>query len=394
MIWGLIYLNLCFFLFVLTIVYTQEIKKSLRLFFVILVTIFYTPMLYFSVFEGLSYKYFSENAYEDYLVVSGTVFLFVTLFTILKYRSNLCVKVDTREKPLCQLGHVYMAFATICVFLYVWFFADGFPLIQLITQGQLIDRPDTTGSVPHYYSVSTYLCFVVPGFYFYLKDKIKSDFLRLSLLLLAILLTILDGGKGVVVFFFIFIWLFQEHAQINLKLLLMGSVSLVIYLLLKGRWVLNAETFEYLLTSPLRRFFVTQGACFINRIEMIYSGFLFDMSSVKSDVYRFMYGEWGGTAPTYFLGDLIVRYGYFSAFLLHGIVLCFVFVFSVLVDAVEEERLFVQWNFSIILLLIGYAQIDLPSIARVVAIFATVVIVLFPKVKSVKLVKRISQETG
>lgn len=84
MFFHLILLHLSLFLLGFIVVKYKEYKKSLVIFLVILVNIFYAPAFYFSFLGGTAYKVFSNVTYAQYLLFSSLMFFVFSLFLISK----------------------------------------------------------------------------------------------------------------------------------------------------------------------------------------------------------------------------------------------------------------------------------------------------------------------
>ncbi|WP_305838819.1 hypothetical protein [Photobacterium leiognathi] len=148
----------------------------------------------------------------------------------------------------------------------------------------------------------------------------------------------------------------------------------------KGITEINYDTLEYMANSPFRRFFVSQGAGFIHRIEMVSSGYYFNNPrGIKFDVFYHMYNtNITGSSPTFFMGDLYVKYNIFVSFLVFifiSVVISYLSRFTYLM--VSNKKLFVYWNVYVSLYIISMAEITIPSSLRVGLALVNILIVYY-----------------
>ncbi|MBU2995971.1 hypothetical protein KO500_05980 [Cellulophaga baltica] len=278
---------------------------------------------------------------------------------------------------------------------YLLFYFNELPLTKFVLTGHLPDRLDQSGKVKLFYTFSSFFMVFVPSGYFFFIKFLKSNISKILMLLLVIFILTSGGHKGLVSFFVIFA-LFFSGIRFNFKYLLIGLVSLVglltIYTLSKGR-EFNKETFFYLLESPPRRFFVTQGSAFITRISLdrkgLYEGNIYDYQVIKRETFQFIYPSVNekGAAPTIFLGDLHVRYGYFITMFIYVTFLIFTFFFIKGTDNMDSRRLYLWWNIFIFFYLLGMAEISYTSVLRMILVmfnFAAILFIPYLKLKNIE----------
>ncbi|WP_425235170.1 hypothetical protein [Ulvibacterium sp.] len=159
---------------------------------------------------------------------------------------------------------------------------------------------------------------------------------------------------------------------------------LTIYTVTKGK-TLNKETLAYLMESPPRRFFVTQGSAFITRISMarrdLYQGDVHDYQLIKRETFQAIYPNTNdrGAAPTMFLGDMHVRYGMVLTCIGYIGFLVFSLPFIKGVDNMPERKLHIWWSLFIYFFLLGVAEVSYTSSLRILlALFNLMFLVAVP----------------
>lgn len=379
-------LNIIFTVFIYyTFFFKKDYKRITFLYSFSLITIFYTPSLYFFL-GGEVYRFFSDDSLIDFFyvgMITVSIYLFLSFIIdslhikkqILFVKDNLFIKI-------------YFISFLIPILLYYTIYFKQFPLVQLMLTGEVIDRPGMTGAIPHFFTVSIIVSILIPSIYFFYFNKISSTYKHLFINIIILFLFIASGNKGFVVYYFIFIWIYIFKGKMDIRILLMFILSLVIYAISKGLLEVNSELFSYLMNSPFRRFFVSQGTCFIHRIDMLNEGFDFINNSnprgLKFDVFEHMYNtNITGSAPTFYTGDFLVKYGHFFSFLI------FIFISSILLYSSKllytmdtNIKLFIYWNIYSILFFIVMAEINFTNFIRMfVGIFNIYIVIYLNKIK-------------
>ena len=289
-----------------------------------------------------------------------------------------------------QIIFAYFLFWFGIVLLYLLVYINHLPVIKFITTGNLPERFDQSDSVKLFYTFSSIFMVFIPSGYFFIIQYLKTNFQKLLLLLLVAFILTSGGHKGLVAFFIIFALIFSGY-KFNFKYIFIASIALIsllfVYTLTKGR-KLNKETIVYLLESPPRRFFVTQGSAFITRVSMdrrgLYKGDVYQYRVIKSETYQEIYPDDNkkGAAPTIFLGDLHVRYGYIFTALSYILFLVICFPLIKFVDSMSERKLFVWWNVFVFFFLLGFAELSFNSSLRIFLVFFNFIfLILTPKLK-------------
>lgn len=385
---SLVMFNMSFVFYILTLVYYKEYRKSLSIFLFILITIFFTPVIYYVFLNGQAYKAFNENSLIDFMHIATFTFFIVSIMLNLKnynYKRELnrdanLDYLNLKRTSNNNLVKIYMISVTGIVVLYFLINIRSFPLYNALKFSEVIGRPDTTGNVPFYFFFSTILYFIIPGYYFYFRKKIsEKPFLNLLILISLTILLLVGGNKGILVYLYIFIWINEYKLKINMKVIAMGIIVFLAYLILKtGSLSFNVSTIEYLATSPFRRFFVAQGSGFIVRLYLVRNSFYFgDIEAIKETVFSIIYNTEIGSSPTYFYGDLIVKYGIIFATILHIIVLSSLFFIANKIDKQYGNDLFRKWSFFSVLYLLGMAEISMSFVYRLTALLINFFIILF-----------------
>lgn len=377
MLSALALLHLSFLIFIFFIVRFREYKKSLFIYFIIIFTIFYTPVIYYTVLDGQAYRIFTEKDLQKYIYIASAVFIQLSIFIVLKnsfsfkpikMRLHFIDKVNT-------FVNVYVGLIVSLVLIYLVLFFPQLPLYQTLMSGTVVERPDIVGNLPGYFTFSIFSSLIVPGFYFYyLKLINKHKIIKIILIILISLLMVAGGNKGMLVYYYIFIWIFEFKLKINFKVIFMVLSSFVIYLFLKtGELRFTQENWDYITTSPFRRFFVTQGVGFIARIHLLGENVDFTtIDSIKNYVFYVIYGS-NGSHPTYFLADIIIKYGIYLGFLVHTAVISILFYISRFIDKQYRSNLFILWNFVVICFLIGMAELSTSFLLRTFVILINII---------------------
>lgn len=356
-------ISLMYSIFVLL---TKEYRRSSFIFSLSIPIIFFTPSIYY-FFGGVSYRFFDDSSLSVFMLYgSVSMFLYMiikTLFLTCKINSN----IEKINQSLCT--KIYSVLIILPVILYYLYYAKQMPLMTFILSGELIERPDVTGSIPFFYTVSTLVWIVIPSIYFLNFDEVKNRTHHFIINAAIVFMLISSGNKGSVVYYFLFCWFYILNFKIGLKVGLMFIFLLFVYLITKGIGEFNTETLSYVLESPFRRFFVTQGACFITRFDMVSDGYGVEFSNVrgiKFDVFQKMYNTTDivGSCPTFFTGELMVEFGVIASIVLFccvSLLVCSLSSFSI---KDQSTRLCIYWSVFSVLFLISMAEININSILR------------------------------
>lgn len=374
----------------------KEYKKSYILYFIFVFIIFYTPSIYF-LLGGETYHYFSDKTLQHYMLYSSIIIFFNIVALYIKktklvplLNEKLIKNIFTKNTNKYHI--IYFGIIVSVVFTYIALYFYRFPLVSYLFFGNLLERPDVTGNIPHFYTFSTFMGTIVPSFYFYYFDKIKKNYIHILSVIIIIILMTIGGHKGIVAFFAIFYWIVIYKGKINYKLPLIILLLIVIYAVTKGVNKLNIETFQYLLDSPTRRFFVTQGTCFIYRIHAMDVNYIFDATiPIKNQLCDIMNDGkgFGCSAPTFFIGDLIIKYGYIIATIIYTFSLYIIIVLIKNIDYFLKNNYFLLWSLFSIFYLMGMAEISIYSFLRILSILINVIIVyiIANKLNTIKITK-------
>ncbi|UFT98890.1 hypothetical protein KO561_17100 [Radiobacillus kanasensis] len=358
-------LTISFTFFVLTILYYGEQKRSLSVFFIITTIIFYTPAVYYTVFSGTAYRVFAEHSYLQYIIYSTILFLLLSMFLIFKNMMVVGGNIKLTNEPN-NLVHLYITYMTLGILGYILIFIDRFPLYSLLVNGVRIERPDMSGAIPLYFTVSTFIFFVLPSYFLYYYERINSNLLKVVGFVILSGLLILGGNKGVLVYFYIFVWIFIFKLKINYKLLIMVVIAFSAYLFITGSAV----------ASGIRRFFATQGAALVVRFDMMHNEFPFDFNKINTQVFEYMYGYSGGSGPSFFVGDFMIMYGYLLGTIIMIFIISIFFWLSKYIDVLFSNRLFILWGFTASIYILGMGSLDFPAFCRIIAVFLNIAIIL------------------
>jgi hypothetical protein len=372
-----------------------EFRKSYAFYFLFVFIIFYSPAFYF-VTGGTAYRYFSDDTLHHYMIFSSVIMAFNLIFLYFK-ESKIFPVID--KKHILNISEnlkswpvkIYFGIIVVSVLLYCCFYLTRFPLISLALKGVLPERPDVTGDIPHFYTLSTFMLFIIPSVFFYYYPVIKNLYIKILLTLFVFILLIISGHKGIIAFFAIFYWVTILNMKVSYRFVVILLGLAAAYAVTKGVDKLNYETIEYLTTSPLRRFFVTQGTCMIFRFHALDIQYVFDSAvPIKNQICNFMSGGLnnGCSSPTFFVGDLMIKYGYYISVLIYTASLYLIILLIKNIDYHFKGNNFIGWSLFCIFFLTGMAEVSSDSIFRIFAIilnvFAVFVLTSFFKKLKIK----------
>ena len=381
-----IFLNITFLVLLGIIFYFKEQNKTYPLYALFILLIFYTPSIYYFL-GGTSYRLFDDSTFISYMNYSSLIigvnafFLIIKNSTIIKpIKNDFLVRLKNGSVNLYLLS--YFSIILLITLGYISYYFKDFPLISFLLTGILMDRPDTTGSIPHFYTISTIMLFIIPSIYIYFLNKIKSNTLHVIILALIGCFLAISGHKGMITFFAIFYWYYVLQHKINFKFIIIICVLLLVYSATKGINNFSLETLEYLMNSPTRRFFVTQGACMITRFHMVDINYVLNnIEPIKNQVCNVMHqseiNAASCSAPTFFIGDIIIKHGFVVATIVYILSAAIIFWIIKIIDINYNNNLFIKWNLFCFLYLIGMAEVDIYGVLRVITLIAHVYIVCF-----------------
>lgn len=376
--------NILFFLLTFTVglyflfmIKYRQLKTIYASYFVMLLVIFYGPLLYYKLgYNG--YKWvLSSKAINIFQIIGIVVFFLNIIFLIVKTgRKNYLLlkfftQIKTRENRNKNILTLYFLLVFFFVILYLLIYFKHFPVISLFLTGKLSARLDITGSIPLYITVSSVFMTILPSAFLYLNYRNISTWLKIILFLITLLALISGGNKGIISFFLLFFVYYSARKNRILKFAFLFIFLIFIYALTKGITEINKETIAYLLEAPFRRMFATQGVGFIARIQLMLDNAIDYESTflIKQQVYSLIYSEplGSGSHPTYFLGNLIVQYGYIIAFFFYLLYLVIIINLIKTVDHLfsGKKDLYIIWNIFVIIYLFSMSDISLANLIRI-----------------------------
>lgn len=383
------------YLWWLLIIYRRNMVKSIYfIYYCFSFTVFYGPILYYRLgFDGyihaIKYEAFLIFYYISILVagLNMAFYLYTTKFKLTALKSFLQKISFDKITNHKLLTHYFVIVNVVCL-VYILVYREYFPLTKLIDQGELGERLDISGAIPFYISFSTLFMVIIPSSFLYFRQRLKSK-LVISILFLFTLFALSAGGnKGVTSFFLIFYLLLCTKNQSIFKYIVLFFTLAIIYLVFKGYTEYNADTLEYLIESPFRRLFAAQGSGFIVRIDMMLKDLFVEGYEIKQQVYARIYNSYigVGSSPTHFIGDVIVKYGFFIALFIYLIYLNFFTKILVTVSNVYKNDVkssFIVWNFFVIAFITTNSDITLANFLRtIVVVFNLLIISYVSKVKT------------
>ena len=375
MIFYVLILHFSLFFLIWILWKTQKNYSPIAFFVFGVITIFYTPIIYYVFMNGTSYRVFSSIALKIFIAIG--IYVFLSIGIILSIKVSADKKRPTKIILKRENGFfiLYIFIILIVVLGYLMVFGNNLLLTKIFTNTHSdFVRSDTSGALPMWFTIATLISFIVPSFYFYFFNEFKRSLTKYIFFLIVAILTMVDGNKGIFVYLCIFVFIFINKYKVNIKLFFLGIISLLFYGVFKGIENFSLNNISYILTSSLRRFFVNQGSCFINRIEMILIGYPFDDTRISDQVAYFIDGSWGASAPTYYLGDFLVTYGIFLSLVMHLIVLIVLVYSSNILFYRYKGNLFLYWNYASVAYLLFMSELSFSHIIRIVIIAVNVCI--------------------
>lgn len=364
-------LTLSVLLFAGVILHYKLHRKSMCIFYLIILTELYTPACYYMA--GItSYLEFGLKAFQLYMLIGTSSFLGYSLILIcvqrLRFeRKNLVLTHwDMPAKKMTLLWLFVMCVIAIVV-IYLVRFRDGLPFYQAVFHNfKMQDRPDTSGDIPHWFTISAIITIALPTFYLYYHQKRSFHrVFNLFLISLISLAMVMGGSKGFVAYWFIFLWAYLWKMRIDGRVVMAALIAVVFTSIIMGGSLTNISI-AYLKSTAgygFGRFFLTQGAMLVNRFEMVLQDYPFNDTRLSEQVYPFVYGEGGGSAPTYYLGDLLIQFGFVGGFLLHLLV----FMALAIVGQYLDRQKFSEYKtylFFCVQFFLGMAEISTPFFYR------------------------------
>lgn len=359
-------LTLSVLLFAGVILHYKLHRKSMCIFYLLILTELYTPACYYMA-GTTNYLKFGLKAFQMYMLMGTLSFLGYSLILICVQRirfekKNLVLTHwDMPAKKMTLLWLFVMCVIAIVV-IYLVYFRDGLPFYQAVFHNFKIEvRPDGSGDIPHWFTISAIIMIALPSFYLYYHQKRGfHKIANLALICLLSLAMVMGGNKGFVAYWFIFLWVYLWKMRIDGRVVVAALIAVVFTgIIMRGS--LSTLSFDILQATAkygFGRFFLTQGAMLVNRFEMILQEFPFDFSTIiKDQVFPFVYGYTGGSAPTYYLGDLLVRFGFAGGFLLHLLVFMILAIVGRSLDCQEFSE-YKTYLFFTVQFFLGMAEIS------------------------------------
>lgn len=352
-------------------------RKSMAIFYLLILTELYTPACYYMA--GItSYLKFGLKAFQLYMLMGTLSFLGYSLILIcvqrLRFERKYLVLThcDISAKRMAMLWLFVMCVIGMVV-IYLVHFRDNFPFYQAVFRNfKMEDRPDTSGAIPHWFTLSAFIVVALPTFYLYYHQKRNfHKITNLALICLLSLAMVLGGNKGFVVYWFIFLWVYLWKMRIDGRVVAAALIAIIFTSIIMGGSLTNISI-SYLKSTAeygFGRFFLTQGAMLVNRFEMVLQDYSFNDTRLSEQVFPFVYGEEGGSAPTYYLGDLLIQFGFVGGFLLHLLVFMVLAIIGQYLDRQEFSE-YKTYLFFCVQYFLGMAEISMPFLYRLLLILA------------------------
>lgn len=323
-------LTLSVLLFLGVILHYRLYRKSMAIFYLIILTELYTPACFFMAGET-SYLKFGPEALRLYMLIGALAFVCYALIFAgvqrLRFQERRLIfsRLDVvPARKACVLWLFVMCVIGM-VAIYLVHFREGLSLYQAVFHNAKIRiRPDSSDDVPHWFTFAAIVTIALPTFHlYYYRKRGFRKITNFTLICLISLAMASGGNKGFLVYWYIFLWIYLWKMRIDGRVIAVGAVSIVFTTIIMGGGMTNISlaSLKEFAVYGIRRFSLSQGAMLINRLEMILQDYPFNFTYIANQVFPFVYGEDSGSAPTYFLGDLLVQFGFVGGFLLHLLVI-------------------------------------------------------------------------
>lgn len=376
------------------LIYTRMIVKARLLktiyfshyFFTFL--IFYGPLLYYKLgFRGYAITATSNASIKIYMGINIFIYLTNMIYLYFMERrpkyifSHFFRSIKINEKKRSILLKFYFFLIFILVLSYIIIYRNQFPIFNLLTTGKLGERPDTFNIIPFYITVSSLFITIIPSGFFYFFYYSKNDLNRIIALIVTFIIMIASGHKGAISFFLLFFFYYTQKKFNLLRIIILVFVLASIYIITKGITHIDKNTIFYLFESPFRRVFAAQGVGFIARIKMMTEGTIDPNSAIeiKTQVFRQIYRTMTGSSPTMFLGDILVKYGYFIMVMVYILYLTILLPIVNTVDKIfhGKKDLYVMWNFFMIIYIFSLSNISIANTIRIAYLIMNIILINF-----------------
>ncbi|KEZ93121.1 hypothetical protein [Nonlabens ulvanivorans] len=367
--------------------------SKLLLFYNLFFTLsFYTPALYYFLGFSVYSHAFTAQALDIFCTI-GIIFSLVTIIWM-KTRLNsnrywfFNFFTHLKSKALFKSFNIriYFVLGTCLMLFYLIFFFNKLTVVNIFSaeEGELVERLDTSGSIPFYITFSSLFIILFPTIFFFFYTKEKNRFYKLIFFILTVFAIGSGGNRGILTYFFIFFIFFFSKKIFNFWKIGLGSFVLITYYLFsKGVDFSDTDNLGLAIESPFRRFFVTQPVGFIARIQMHLDN-SFDVNStysIKQQVFSKIYQAPLGTGshPSHFVSSILVEYGYLPMFLSFLIFNIFLLELIKTCDNILNDRIygFVTWNIFIFMFLTFNSDLSVANILRFSFIFLNLIILYF-----------------
>lgn len=299
--------------------YSPREVKLYFMYYVLSLTVLYTPAIFYTFEMGEEYRFFSEKSLATYQLLSTGIFI---LFFIADCIADvICSKrhatvIDTNnDQPASKgLKILFFFFATV-LFVYILIHFDKFALVKMLKTKSLPRRSDTTGELPHWFSIYLLITTIVPASYFYITRN-KNLVRKIIGFFIVLCFLGIDANKGSIFLFIVYIAIFKFKKLISVKNVFLVFIGMGLYLfLMVGDFNLKNSENNLHLAGAFRRTFVTQGAGIPNRIEMKNNGYDWKHTRISKDVFEYVYGNDEGAYPTFFAIDIGIKWGWFCMYI-------------------------------------------------------------------------------
>lgn len=356
-------------------------RKSMAVFYLLILMELYTPACYYMA-GTTDYLKFGPKALQLYMLMGTLSFLGYSLILIcvqrLRFERKHLVLMhwDIPAKRMTLLWLFVMCIIGMVV-IYLVHFRDGLPFYQAVFHNfKMQVRPDGSGAIPHWFTIDAIITIALPAFYLYYHQKRGfHKITNLALICLISLAMVMGGNKGFVAYWFIFLWIYLWKMRIDGRVIAAALIAVVFTAIIMGGSASGVSLAGLKSTARygFDRFFLTQGAMLVNRFEMVLQNYPFNDSRLSNQVFSFVYERDGGGAPTYYLGNLLIQLGFVGGFLLHFLVFIILAIVGRYLDCQEFSE-YKTYLFFTVQYFLGVAEISMSFFYRLLLVIGLALI--------------------
>lgn len=370
LLWMLLIISTILDIYIFRVLYKKNELFSPYTFFSFVISVeLLGPLYYYIVLNENAYRDFNEETLTIFCMITIFVFFIIALVPQINYIFSIKIPIVSCGKKI--IFYIYTLVVTLVIMGLLYNYRNELLLVAILGDNNInLLRNDETGIIPHWITISSFISCIIPSFAFFYIKYIKSYCLKFILITFIGILTMIDGNKAGFIYIIIFSIIYVYKLKPNIYMLISTLLAFTGYFMIKGITELD-QVDSVAIDSPFRRFFVSQGAGFINRIQMVSDGYSFSSSRrIAEDVFYYIYGYEGG-APTVFWGDIFVEYGYVAMIFSILISVWIFYGISKKIYIYYYDNYFIYWCYSICIECLCFAEIGVSNLLRITLVFIT-----------------------